>query len=163
NYTITYNNGTLSVTAAAVTITAKDASKAFGATLSFAGTEFTTSGLLPGDRVTSVTLSSAGAAASAAVGSYDIVPGAAVGMALPNYTLIKPTGPLRVPAPAVTTTAKDASKPFGATLTFAGTEFTASGLLSGDKVTSVTLSSAGAAATAAVGSYDIVPSAAVGT
>ena len=50
-------------------------------------------------------------------------------------------------------------------MTFAGTEFTASGLVNGDTVTSVTLTSAGSAATATVAGspYTIVPSAAVGT
>src|SRR5262249_7588282 len=49
---------TLSVTPAALTITANNASKTFGRTLTFAGTEFTASGLVNGDSVSSVTLTS---------------------------------------------------------------------------------------------------------
>ena len=51
-------------------------------------------------------------------------------------------------------------KTYGDLVTFAGTEFTPAGLVNGDVVTSVTLTSAGAAAAAAVGTYPIVPSAA---
>ena len=52
NYTITYANGTLTVNPAALTITANNASKTYGQTVTFAGTEFTTSGLVNGDTVT---------------------------------------------------------------------------------------------------------------
>jgi hypothetical protein len=147
-----------------LTITAKNASKAYGTTLTFLGTEFTTAGLLNADTVTSVTLTSAGAAATAAVGPYPIVPSAAVGTGLANYTITYANGTLTVNPVPLTITANSAGKIYGQTLTFAGTEFTATGLLNGNTVTSVTLTSAGAAAAAAVpGPYPIVPSAAVGT
>ena len=51
NYTITYANGTLTVNPAALTITANNASKTYGQTATFAGTAFTTSGLVNGDTV----------------------------------------------------------------------------------------------------------------
>ena len=44
NYSITYVNGALSVTAKALTITASSAAKTYGDTTTFAGTEFTTAG-----------------------------------------------------------------------------------------------------------------------
>ena len=76
-----FHDGTLSITPAALTITANNATNIYGQTLTFAGTEFTTSGLVNGDTVTNVTLSSAGAAATAAVSSspYPIVASAALG------------------------------------------------------------------------------------
>jgi hypothetical protein len=155
------------VNPATLTITAKSTSKNYGQTVTFAGTEFTTSGLVSPDTVTSVTLTSAGAAATATVGSspYNIAPSAAVGTGLGNYNTNYVNGSLAVTATALTITAKSTSKTYGQTVTFAGTEFTISGLVNSDSVTSVTLTSAGAAATAAVGSspYNIVPSAAVGT
>ena len=167
NYTITYVNGNLTVTTAALTITANSTSKTYGDTVSFAGTEFTDTGLLNEDTVTSVTLTSAGAAATATVdGSpYAIVPSAATGSGLDNYTIIYVNGNLTVTTAALTITANSTSKTYGTTLTFAGTEFTDTGLVNGDSVSSVTLTSAGAAATATVdGSpYAIVPSAATGT
>jgi hypothetical protein len=97
-----YNNasGTVhdSIAKANVAITAKDASKTYGQTLTFAGTEFTASGLVNGDTVTSVSLTSAGAAATALVGSYPIVPTNAVGTGLGNYTITYRNGTLTVAA-----------------------------------------------------------------
>src|SRR5205814_504304 len=114
--------------------------------------------------VTSVTLSSSGAAAAATVGSYAIVPSAAVGTGLDNYTISYVNGALTIDAKALTVTANTpAHKTYGATVIFNGTEFTTSGLVNTDTVTSVTMASAGAAATATVGPYAIIPSAAVGT
>ena len=57
------------------------------------------------------------------------------------------------------------TKTYGQTATFAGTAFTTSGLVNSDTVTSVSLSSTGAAATATVSGspYAIVASAAVGS
>ena len=60
NYTITYVNGTLTVNPAALTITANNASKTYGQTATFAATAFTTSGLVNGDTVSSVTETSPG-------------------------------------------------------------------------------------------------------
>ena len=77
NYTITYNTtGTLTVTPAALTITAKPASKIYGQVLTFVGTEFIATGLLNADTVSSVTLSSAGTPATAVVGTSPITPSA---------------------------------------------------------------------------------------
>ncbi len=50
---------------APLTITANDRSKPYGTTLTLGGTEFTVTGLVPGDSVDSVTLTSLGALASA--------------------------------------------------------------------------------------------------
>jgi len=161
NYNITYVNGTLTVTAAALTITANSASKVYGIALTFKGTEFIATGLLGTDTVTSVTLNSAGAAATAAVGSYPIIPSAAVGTGLTNYTITYVNGTLTVTPATLTITAGNVSKAYGQIVTL--TAFTATGLLNADTVTSVTLTSAGAGAAAVPGQYPIVPSAAVGT
>jgi hypothetical protein len=163
NYTISYANGTLTVNSKALAITAASLSKTYGATFTFAGTEFTTSGLTNGDAVASVTLTSAGAPASASVGGYSIVPSAALGTGLGNYSITYVDGTLTVGPAVLTIMADSSSKTYGETVTFAGTEFGISGLVNGDTVTSVTLTSGGADATANVGGYDIVPSAAVGT
>jgi hypothetical protein len=146
----------------ALTITATNRGKTYGQTVIFAGTEFTPTGLIDG-AVDSVTLFSAGAAAGAAVGPYDIEPSNAIGSGLSNYDITYDNGTLTVSkAAALTITANDSSKIYGAAVTFAGTEFTVSGLKSGDSVTSVTLNSAGAGAAANVDTYVIVPSSAVG-
>ena len=75
------------MTPATLTVTANNRTKTYGQSVVFAGTEFTTSGLVNSHTVTSVTLTSAGAMATAAVGSYDIVASAAVGTGLSNYTV----------------------------------------------------------------------------
>ena len=72
-----------------------------------------------GDTVTSVSLSSAGAAATAAVGSYNIVPSAAVGSGLSNYTINYLNGALTVGPKVLDITADNQSKTYGATFTFA--------------------------------------------
>ena len=175
DYTVTATNingsGTfainITVNPASLTVTANSQSKTYGTAFSFAGTEFTTSGLLNSDAVSSVTLTSAGAAATAAVAGspYSIVPSAATGSGLSNYTITYVNGSMTVNTAALTITAKPQSKTYGTTFSFAGTEFNTSGLLNSDAVSSVTLTSAGAAATAAVAGspYTIVPSAATGS
>ncbi len=88
----------VTVNPAPLTVTADDASKTYGQTLTFAGTEFTAVGLLNSDSVTGVTLSSAGAAATATVAGspYAIVPSAAVGTGLDNYSITYDNGRLTV-------------------------------------------------------------------
>ena len=167
NYDITYVDGAMTVTPAALTITAKDQTKAYGTTFAFAGTEFTVNGLLGTDAVTSVTLTSAGAPATAPVSGspYAITPSAAVGTGLANYTIAYINGALTVTTATLTITATDKTKVYGTAFTFIGSEFTTTGLAPGDTVTSVTLVSPGALATASVAGspYPITPSAAVGT
>jgi Bacterial Ig-like domain (group 3)/MBG domain (YGX type) len=65
------------------------------------------------------------------------------------------------PAP-LTITAKSASKTYGQTATSSVTAFTETGLVSGDSITGVSESSAGALMSATIGTYDIVPFAAAG-
>ena len=90
--------GSLTVNPAALTITATNRSKTYGQTVVFAGTEFTTRGLLNTDTVTSVTLASPGAAPTATVAGspYPITPSAAVGTGLANYTISYLPGSLTV-------------------------------------------------------------------
>lgn len=100
NYTIIYtpNSGTLTVTAAPLTITADDASKCFGTTYDLGTSAFTSSGLQNGETIGSVTLSSTGAASGAAVGSYAITPSSATGgtFTASNYNITYNDGTLTV-------------------------------------------------------------------
>jgi autotransporter-associated beta strand protein len=164
NYSfVNFTNGTLTITPAALSITASNISKIYGQTVTFAGTEFSSTGLVGSDSVTSVTLTSGGAVNTATVSGYAIVPSAATGSGLTNYTITYNNGTLTVNPAALSVTANSTSKTYGQTVTFAGTEFSTSGLLLSDSVTSVTLTSAGAASTAPAASYTIVPSAATGS
>ncbi|MDB5953940.1 filamentous hemagglutinin N-terminal domain-containing protein [Ramlibacter sp.] len=114
-YAVHFTGGALTITPAALTISANDATKLEGDTLRFNGSEFTTSGLIAGESVPSVTVASAGASASAKPDSYAITASAAAaGPAfLPsNYTisyrdgalLVAPAGisppPVSVPVPS---------------------------------------------------------------
>jgi hypothetical protein len=112
-----FNNSTNSLTQTVALrplfVTANSTSKAEGNTLTFAGTEFTLAGvagsrtpvLFNGDTLTSVTLTSAGAAATAEDGSYAIAISNAVGTGLSNYAITYVPGTLTVLEPAITVTA----------------------------------------------------------
>ncbi len=167
NYAITYAPGTLTVNPASLTITANNRTKTYGQSVTFVGTEFASSGLVNGDTISGVTLSCSGAAAAAWVAGspYAIVPSSAAGSGLNNYNIAYSNGTLTINPSSLTITANNRSKTYGQTVTFAGTEFTSSGLLNGDLVTSVILTSSGASGGATVGGspYAIVPSGAVGT
>ncbi len=88
----------------ALSITANNITKCSGATYTFAGTEFTTAGLVPGDAVSSVTLTSAGAPASATAGVYSITASAAVGTGLSNYNITYNLGLMTVETLSLTMT-----------------------------------------------------------
>jgi hypothetical protein len=103
---------TFDIAQAKLTVTAKTSSKTYGQTVTFSGTEFTTTGLVSRDGITSISLTSAGARASAPVdGSpYAIVASAAVGTGLANYTINYVDGALTVKAAALTITAANQTK-----------------------------------------------------
>ena len=135
NYSITYVTGNLTVSPAPLTITASAQSKAYGQSLNLGTTAFTATVLSNSDTVTSVTLSSPGAAASATVAGspYAITPSLAVGTGLANYSISYRTGLLTVTAVPLTVTANNANRPYGvANPTFTGTVI---GLTNGDNIT----------------------------
>jgi hypothetical protein len=98
NYNLLYVAGKLTVNAKPLTITANNQTKILGEIVTFSGTEYTVDGLViaNGDSVTSVTLTSNGALASAGIGEYQIVPSNAVGSGLDNYTITYVNGILDV-------------------------------------------------------------------
>ncbi|WP_170117769.1 MBG domain-containing protein, partial [Arcicella aurantiaca] len=98
------NPATLTVNKATLTITANPRNKCEGTTATFAGTEFTSSGLVSGDAITSVTLTSAGAASTATKSpnpNYPIVASAAVGTGLSNYNITYNPGTLTITSPTL--------------------------------------------------------------
>ena len=163
NYTITYAPGSFAVTPAPLVITPSNQSKVYGNSFTFIGTEFSASGLRNADTVASVALSSSGAPATAAIGSYGIASSGAAGSGLSNYSIAYGAGSFAVTPAPLTIHANDQTKTLGTTLTFAGTEFTATGLRNADTVNSAALASAGAPATAPVGLYAITVGGAVGS
>jgi hypothetical protein len=170
NYAISYQAGTLTVGAAALSITASNGSKTYGQTVSYGAgsTAFSSSGLQNGDTIGSVTLTaSGGTAANAASGTYSLTPSAATGGTFnpSNYAISYQAGTLTVGAAALSITASNGSKTYGQTVSYGAgsTAFSSTGLQNGDTIGSVTLTaSGGTAANAAAGSYSLTPSAATG-
>ena len=168
NYNITYSTGNIVVGQAALTITANNANKIYGQTLSNAtgSTAFTSSGLQNTETIGSVSVAyGTGAAATAAVGMYtgSVTPRAATGgtFTASNYNITYNTGNIIVGQAALTITANNANKTYGAAANL--TQYTTSGLVNADAVSAVTLASTGSAATAAVGTYPITGANATGT
>ncbi len=167
NYAIMYVDGTLTVNPSSLIITANDDSKRYGTLTSFTSSAFNETGLVTtnGDTIIGVTESSDGAPVSASVGSDPIVPSAATGGGLSNYTITYVDGTLTViPAPLVIT-ADDESKTYGTLKSFTGAAFTEIGLvtINGDTIAGVTETSVGSTISATVGGYPIVPGGAAGS
>jgi trimeric autotransporter adhesin len=129
-------SGTLSqqVNPAPLTITANSTTKTYGQTVSFAGTEFTNSALVGGDSVISVTLTSDGVASNAAAGNHSIIPSAAVGTGLTNYTITYQNGTLTVNQATVIGSITATNKVYDGTTTATISGYLLSGVLFGDDV-----------------------------
>ncbi len=151
NYVVTTNNGTLSVTAATLTVVANSASRAYGAANpAFSGT---ITGIENGDNITATYGTVADT--NSAVGSYAIVPSLVdPGSKLTNYTVLSTNGTLSVTAATLTVVASNASRAYGAANpAFSGT---ITGIENGDNITATYGTVADT--NSAVGSYAIVPS-----
>lgn len=171
NYSITYAPGKLTVTPAPLTITAASGTtRVYGQTGSYgAGSSaFTSSGLLNGDTIGTVTLTpSGGSGANLPVGNYVLTPSAATGgsFTASNYSITYVAGTLAVTQAPLTITANADIKPYGQARTYGPVSvgYTVVGLVAGESIASVTLSaSGGAAANSPLGSYTLTPSAATG-
>jgi hypothetical protein len=159
NYSLSYISAVYTINPAVLSITASNLSKSYGQNVTFAGTEFSTSGLLFSDSVSSVTLTSTGAATNAAVGTYGITPSAATGTGLTNYTIGYNNGTLTVNPATLLVTADNTNRAYGA----ANPAFTASysGFVNGETLGTSDVSGSPSLTTtantnSAVGTYDIV-------
>lgn len=79
-----------------LSITANSFTKTEGTTYTFAGTEFTSSGLIAGDSITSCAIFSSGASMAAQAGTYPIQIGQATGTQLQKYHIIYLNGVMTV-------------------------------------------------------------------
>ncbi|WP_244464859.1 MBG domain-containing protein [Martelella endophytica] len=111
NYAFDYVNGSFAVTPRALVVTASDASKTYGD--AFTPTQFAVTGLVNGDQVDAVTLTSAGAAVVANAGSYDIIAANATGSGLSNYAINYVDGTLTVAKAKLTVTADNGAMIYG--------------------------------------------------
>ena len=146
-----YNNGTLTVGQATLTVTAANATRIYGA----ANPTFSASasGAVNGDTFTLTETTPA--TATSPVGTYPIVPVAA-GTNLSDYTVVYINGTLTVGQATLTVTAANATRTYGAANpTFSAS---ASGAVNGDTFTFTETTPA--IATSPVGTYPIVPVAA---
>jgi len=154
NYSISFVNGTLSITPAPLTITADNHSRLYGA--ANPALTATYSGLVNGDTSSAVTglqLSSP-ATSGSNVGAYPIIPS---GASAANYAITYSNGTLTVNPASLTITANNASTVYGSAIP----AFTAgySGFVNGDTplaVSGLTFSPPPSSANA--GAYAIVPS-----
>ena len=179
NYSLTQPSITTGViTPAPLTITADNQTQiyGFGGTSTALGTSaFTFSGLCPGDSVSSVTLSTNASLSGSSnynVGTWTLTPIAVhflIGSSS-NYTITyvnASTGLTITPAPLTITASESQTYGFGGTSAALGTTaFTASGLFGSDSVTSVTLTTNATLSSSSnynAGTWDIAPSAAIGS
>ncbi len=136
NYTFTDVSGTLTVNPVPLTVTAKDATKVYGAALpAFTATY---SGFVNGDTAASLTTApsfstKATAASPVLSGGYAIAPSGAVD---PNYTFAYATGTLTITRAPLTIAAADLSKVYGAALPTLTASY--SGFVAGDTAASLT-------------------------
>ncbi|MFT9441147.1 MAG: MBG domain-containing protein [Acetobacter papayae] len=139
NYTINYATGAYSITPAALTITALNQTGIYGQTPVLDNTAFKTSGLVNGNTVSSISLSS-NTTSQSGVGAYAITANNASGTGLGNYTITYTTGTYSITPAALTITALNQTGTYGQTPVLDNTAFRTSGLVNGDTVSSVSLS-----------------------
>src|SRR6202030_741966 len=134
NYTIGYVSGTLTVTPAALIVTANNQTKAYGA----ANPALTVSygGFVNGDTAASLTTPATAATTAttaSAVGTYPIT---ASGATSANYTISYVPGTLTVNPVSLTVTANDQTKAYGAANPLLTVSY--SGFVNGDTAASLT-------------------------
>ncbi|MFT3973745.1 MAG: MBG domain-containing protein [Amaricoccus sp.] len=127
NYTISYAPGTLTVTQAPLTVTAKDATRRYGS----ADPTFTATyrGLVAGDTAASLgpLALATTATVNSNVGNYAITPS---GLASGNYAITYAAGTLSVTKAPLTVTASDATRRYGAANPAFGVSY--AGFVAGD-------------------------------
>uniref|UniRef100_A6VSI9 Filamentous haemagglutinin family outer membrane protein n=1 Tax=Marinomonas sp. (strain MWYL1) TaxID=400668 RepID=A6VSI9_MARMS len=161
NYAITYDKGTLTVSKAALTVTAKDASKTYDGLAYTGGNGVTYTGLVNGETnaILGGSLAYGGTSQGATnAGSYDIT---ASGLTSDNYAITYDKGALTVNKAALTVAANDASKTYDGKAYTGGNGVTYTGWVNGETnaVLGGTLAYGGTAQSATnAGSYDITAS-----
>ena len=153
-------------TPAPLSITPNDQTKVYGDSFTFGLLDITIAGLVGGDTITSVDLTSPATALTADVptgiesGPYLIVADNAVGTRLTNYDITFNFGSFDVTPAPLTITANDQTKVYATSFAFDGGDITPVGLRNGDTITSIDLVSDATPVTATVtdGPYAIVAS-----
>ncbi len=161
NYTLTQPTATANITMASLTVSGATANNKVydGTTVTTLNTgSATLAGVFGGDAVNLVSSTATGTFSNKNVGTGKIVSTLGFtcgGTDAGNYTLIQPVLIANISAKALTIIANDLTKVYRTSLTFTGSEYKVEGLVSGDAILGITLSSPGAAASAVVGTYVI--------
>jgi hypothetical protein len=151
NYNLTFIRGSFAISTRSIVVAADSKGKTYGGADPALTYQISSGSLVSGDSFTGSLARVGGENA----GTYAINQGSLALIA--NYNLTFVGNALTISPKALTITANDRSKNYGDMVIFAGTEFSAAGLLTGDTVTSVALTSAGAPAGAAVGTIPSFP------
>ena len=151
DYFIRYENGTLAIGAAPLTITADDQSMVYGGSLPALSFHYT--GLVNGDAAVDTLPVLSTAAATSHAGSYVITASEAADA---DYTISYASGTLAISAAPLTITADDQSMVYGASLPTLSFHYT--GLVNGDTAVDALPVLSTAAATSHAGSYAITAS-----
>jgi hypothetical protein len=144
-YVVTYKPGTLTVAARPITVTADDKSKTYGSGDPALTYSITSGSLVDGDSLSGALTRDSGEAA----GTYDITRGTVTAGA--NYDLTFIPGELEVTKRAITVTANDKSKTYGANDPALTYDITAGALVDGDTLSGTLTRDSGES----VGAYDI--------
>jgi filamentous hemagglutinin family protein len=148
-YIIEYVDGTVTIDQAALSVTATDQNKTYGDTLTLDNAAFTSTGLVAGETIGSVSIASASghdADTSADAGTYadDLQVSNATGGSFnaANYDITYVAGDLTIDQRAITVTANDQGKTYGDGLALDNTAFTTANLANSEQIDTVTLTSA---------------------
>ncbi|MBV5331702.1 hypothetical protein JZU69_04875, partial [bacterium] len=141
------NSTALTVAQKNLTITASNQAVEYGTALALGTSAYTTSGLVNSDSVAAVTLLQAGNSTvpvTQDAGTYSgstngIIPSAATGTGLSNYSISYSSGSLTINTKTLTVTANARTVEYGTALVLGSSAYTTSGLVNSDAVNSVTL------------------------
>ena len=161
NYSLSQPIATADITPSELTVTGATANdKVYdgttSATLNLDGA--TLNGVLTGDNVNLVSTSATGTFENQNSGTLKTVTTSGFTLEGPdmgNYLVVQPSLIGSISAKRLTIIANDLTKVYGTSLIFSGAEVTFEGLITGDSVTGITLSSLGAVSSADVGIYTI--------
>jgi len=167
NYAITgYTPAYVTITPAALTITANNQNTTYGAALNLGNSAFTVAGLVNGNSIANVNLVQGGnstVSGSQAAGTYSGSNGIVASSAtagsnttLSNYNITYLPGTLTITPATLTITANNQSTTYGSPLLLGTSAFTSSGLVNNDVINAVTLTQGGnstVAATQNAGTY----------
>jgi len=145
NYILNFVPAALTVNPAALVISANAQSSIYGSAFNLGTTSFSSSGLVNGDSVSSVTLtvtSNSIVPGTSNVGAYTIVSNTALGSRINNYNITYQTGVLTINPKPINVVANDATMVYADPSLPALTYLTVSGLVNGDMITGALSTSA---------------------